>query len=53
MELSEKIKTKLGEVIQLWAEEHLDGKPAILGYAVYTSLEKTLIEKTEEINKRF
>ena len=52
-ELSNAVKEKLGEALQLWADENLPGRPAILGYAVYSSVEKTLLEKQQEIEERF
>lgn len=53
MELSEAVKVKLGEAVELWAEENLPGRPAILGYAVFTSLEKELLKKQQEIETTF
>lgn len=53
IKLSEQVKEKLSEVIKLWADEHLIGKPEILLNAVYFSLEAKLIEKTKEINEVF
>ena len=53
MELSEKVKTKLSEAIQEWADEVLPGRPAILGYAVFSKMERTLIAETEEVERVF
>jgi hypothetical protein len=53
MELSSVVKEKLGEAIQAWADENLPGRPAILGYMVYSSVEKALLEKQAEIEKTF
>jgi hypothetical protein len=53
MELSASVKAKLGEAIQEWSDENLPGRPNILGYMVYSSVEKTLLEKQEEIEKTF
>ena len=53
MALSEAVKEKLGEAIQLWADENLPGRPAILGYAVYSSVEQELLKKQKEIEERF
>jgi hypothetical protein len=47
------IEEKLGEVIEEWAEIYLPGKPALLGTAVYFSMEKLLIDKTNEIIEKF
>lgn len=52
-ELSNNLKEKLSEVIQIWADENLIGKPAILASATYYHLEKVLLEKTEEIERLF
>jgi hypothetical protein len=51
--LSEQVKGKLGETVELWADENLIGKPAILANALYMSLEKVMIEKQKEIKKTF
>ena len=53
MELSENVKAKLGEAIEAWAEENLPGRPALLGYAVYSSVEQELLKKQAEIEERF
>ena len=53
MELSIKIKEKLSEAVDIFAEENLTGKPVILGYIVYQSLERALMEKWTEINTEF
>lgn len=53
MELSIKIKEKLSEVVDMFAEENLQGKPVILGYIVYQALEKALMQKWTEINTEF
>lgn len=52
-ELSDKVKEKLSEVVEIWADENLVGKPALLVQATYFHLEKVLIEKTEEIERLF
>lgn len=49
--LSEKVKDKLCEAIELWADEYLDGKPAILANALYFKLEKAIVESTDEMLK--
>ena len=53
IELSEEIKTKLAEAVELFADEYLDGKPAILANMIYFSLETEMINKIKEINMRF
>ena len=53
MEVSQKVKDKLEEVVSLWAEENLEGKPAILGYAVYSSMLQLLEAKTTEVADTF
>lgn len=47
------VTNKLAEAIDLWAQEYLSGKPAVLIYATYFSLVKCLEEKTAEIEKLF
>ena len=51
--LSEAVKSKLSEAVEIWADEKLNGKPAILANAVYFALEAELIKKTQEISERF
>jgi hypothetical protein len=53
IELSDAIKQKLSEAIELWADENLVGKPAILANAMFFGLEKEMIKQIEEINKNF
>lgn len=53
MELKENVKEKLAEAVELWADENLIGKPAVLANAIYFSLEKVLIEKAKEIQEKF
>ena len=52
MNLSEKVKEKLAEAVELWADESLIGKPAILANAMFFSLENEMINKIEQINKK-
>jgi hypothetical protein len=53
MKLSSIVKEKLGEAVQSWADENLPGRPGILGYMVYSSVEKCLLDKQAEIEKTF
>jgi len=53
MDLSKQVKEKLAEAIQLWADENLPGRPSILGYAVYSSVESELLRKQKEIEEEF
>ena len=53
IELKEEIKIKLAEAVELWAEDNLDGKPALLANAMYFGLESAMIKKIEEINETF
>jgi len=53
MELKENVKQKLAEAIELWADENLVGKPALLANCIYIQLEKTFIEQVEKINETF
>lgn len=52
-ELSPIVKQKLGEAVQEWADENLPGRPNILGYMVYSSVEQALLKKQDEIEKTF
>ena len=53
MELSENVKAKLVEAVEAWADEHLPGRPAILGFSVFLSLEQELLKKQKEIEEKF
>jgi hypothetical protein len=53
MEISQAVKDKIAEAIELWAEETLEGKPAILANATFFSMVKALQDKTDEINTKF
>jgi hypothetical protein len=53
MELKESVKEKLSDVVNLWAEDNLIGKPALLASAVYFALEKELLRKQKEIEDTF
>ena len=53
IELSEEVKLKLSEAVEIWADENLIGKPAILANAIYFALEAELIKKAQEISERF
>lgn len=53
MEISQAVRNKLAEALELWAEETLEGKPAILANVTYFSVVKFLQEKTDEINEKF
>lgn len=51
--LDDDIKTKLAEVIEIWADRNLVGKPAILANAMYFNIEKEMIKNINEINSKF
>ena len=53
MEISQAVKDKLAEALELWADEILPGKPAILANAVYFTVVRTLQEETDKINSAF
>ena len=53
MELSENVKQKLSDAVEAWADENLEGKPALLANAMYFRLEKEIIKGQEEIEKTF
>ena len=42
IELTDQVKEKLADAVELWAIDVLPGKPAILATAVFFALEKTL-----------
>ena len=53
IELNENVKEKLSEAVKIWADENLEGKPALLANAIYFSLESEFIKKIKEINDKF
>lgn len=53
VELSDDIKTKLSEAVEIWAEDNLIGKPAILANMMFMGLEKKMIEEIKKINETF
>lgn len=53
MELSDNVKQKLADAVEAWADEHLEGKPAILANAMYFSIEKKMLEEQEKIEETF
>ena len=53
MEISQRVKDKLAEALEIWRDETLIGKPEILGYMVYSDVCKLLQERTDEINETF
>lgn len=53
MELAENVKQKLAEAVDLWANENLGGKPALLATCMFFSLEKEMINQAEKIKETF
>lgn len=53
MELSDSVKRKLAEAVEAWADENLEGKPALLANCMYITLEKEMIRQAEEIKATF
>ena len=53
MDLSDDVRDKLAQAIELWADENLVGRPAILGPAVFFSMKETLLKKQAEIEERW
>jgi len=51
--LPKKVEDKLAEAVELWADEFLQGRPTLLGSAMYFSLEKKMLEKANEIEEKF
>lgn len=52
-EVSQKVKDKLAEAVEVWADEYLAFKPALIANGVYFNLVKFLEDKTVEINETF
>ena len=53
IELSEEVRKRLEETVKAWADENLEGKPAILANMVFMTLENALIKKTKELVAHF
>lgn len=52
-ELSKEMDTALCDLVQCFADDYLDGKPAVLASAIYYSVQKLLLDKANEINEKF
>ena len=52
-ELPQNVKEALAGAVEVWADDALLGKPAILANIVYMALEKTFIEQANKIKKTF
>jgi hypothetical protein len=52
-EISEEVFEKLAEAVELWADENLGGKPALLAQVMFFSMEQAMKSKHEEIFKTF
>ena len=48
MKLSKNVQNKLAEAVEAWADENLNGKPALLANAMYFSLESEMLRKQKE-----
>ena len=53
MEISQEVKDKISDVIELLADETLQGNPAILANATYFNMVGFLQNETDEINDIF
>ena len=53
MELSETVRAKLAEVVELWADENLAGKPALLANCMFITLKSKMLEQAKEISETF
>jgi hypothetical protein len=52
MKLSEEVKQKLSEAVELWCDDNLDGKPAIYALALYLTMEKKFMSECQKIEQR-
>ena len=52
-ELSKSVTGHLEAAVQEWADDNLEGKPAILANAMYFQLVKTMGDQAERIEKTF
>ena len=51
--ISQSVRDKLESAVELWAEDNLNGKPALLANCVYLSLLATWESKVAEIEGTF
>lgn len=51
--ISEKVKEKLAEAVELWADDNLNGKPAILANMIYFAIEKEMNRMEADILEKF
>jgi len=51
--ITQTVKDKLAEAVELWADDNLLGRPALLAHMVYLDVVKALEEKAEEIDRIF
>ena len=51
--LSSEIKDAIAEALEIWRDEYLEGKPAILAMGVYSNMLQLLEKKTEDILEKF
>lgn len=52
-EISQQVKDKLTEAVKIWADENLQGKPALLATSIYFALLQELENKALEIESTF
>lgn len=53
MELSKEEIEKLSDFVELLADNHLEGKPALLANCLYINIEKEVIKQIENIEETF
>lgn len=53
MELSDAVKHKLAETVELWADDNLIGKPALLANCMFITLENAMKKQAQEIIDTF
>lgn len=51
MDLSDEVRNKLAEAIELWADENLEGRPTFLSQVVFLSVRDTLLKTQAEIEE--
>jgi hypothetical protein len=52
-ELPDHINEALADALQVWADEYLEGRPAIVGYVIYGNMQKALIKETNRMLEFF
>jgi len=51
--ITDEVRDQIAIAVEMWADDNLPGRPAVLGHMVYLDMCKALEEKEAEIEKTF